>query len=85
MVLITHFLVSLKCLVSRHRLHHGLGDALICGILLNKYGFAGQVITDHNLIMQQNSNLDRKDHGYSWLIAGAMEIFNGERTSKTVY
>lgn len=70
-------------LVSRHRLHHGLGDALIYGILLNKYGFVGQVITKHNLIMRQSSNLDR--NGYSWLIAGAMEIFSGECASKTVY
>nr|XP_009770179.1 PREDICTED: uncharacterized protein LOC104220912 [Nicotiana sylvestris] len=72
-------------LVAHHRLLHGLGDALIYSILLNKYGFVGQVITEHNLIMQQSSNLDRKDHGYSWLIAGAMKIFSGERTSKTVY
>ncbi|XP_009763409.1 uncharacterized protein LOC142179386 [Nicotiana tabacum] len=72
-------------LVACHRLHHGLGDALIYGILLNKYGFVGQVITKHNLIMRQSSNLDRKDHGYSWLIAGAMEIFSGESASKTVY
>ncbi|OIT37978.1 hypothetical protein A4A49_06561 [Nicotiana attenuata] len=72
-------------LVARHRLHHGLGDALIYGILLNKYGFVGQVLTKHNMIMRQISNLDRKDYGYSWLIAGAMEIFSGESASKTVY
>ncbi|XP_016440919.1 uncharacterized protein LOC107766624 [Nicotiana tabacum] len=72
-------------LVACHRLHHGLGDAFIYGILLNKYRIAGQVITKLNLIMLKSSTINRKDHGCSWLIAGAIERFSVERASKTIY
>nr|XP_016449173.1 PREDICTED: uncharacterized protein LOC107774208 [Nicotiana tabacum] len=70
-------------LVARHRLHHGLGDALVYAICLNKCMVAGQVITELNLIMLIIFTVNLKEHG--WLIAVALEKFGEQRAAKTVY
>lgn len=48
---------------ARHRLHHGLDNALVFVIFLNKCVVARQVITELNLIMQQSVLVNQKEHG----------------------
>ncbi|XP_075105865.1 uncharacterized protein LOC107781077 isoform X1 [Nicotiana tabacum] len=72
-------------LAAHHKLHHGLDDALVYVILLNKFVVVGQVITELNVIRLKFFTVTKKEPGCNWLIAVTMARFDRERASKTVH
>ncbi|KAG5580204.1 hypothetical protein H5410_050831 [Solanum commersonii] len=67
-----------------HKLHHGLRNALVFVILLNKCVVARQVITELNLLMWKSFIVNQKDHGCNWLLSVLVERFGGSRALTTI-
>ncbi|OIS96015.1 hypothetical protein A4A49_04112 [Nicotiana attenuata] len=72
-------------LAAHHRLPHGLSDALVYVILLNKCVIVGKVMTELNVIRLNLFTVNQIEHGCNWLIAVTMARFDGERATKTVH
>ncbi|XP_049409778.1 uncharacterized protein LOC125872991 [Solanum stenotomum] len=69
---------------ARHRLHHGLGNALVFVILLNKCVIARKVITELQLIMWESFIVNQKEHGCNWLLSILVERVGGRRAFTTI-